>query len=238
MLKVLVADKVSGFAKRVAEYFSGRFEVRVCENGAEVLELCRLWQPDYMLLDMELTLVDGLTILQTLHSSGQMIHILAKTSCVYDNYMGQNLSQLGIHYFLPNPCTVTAAVSQLNSLISFERVEQWDDDDRILNLMLHLGLRYGTGGFACTCEALRIMMHDAHLPLTKVVYPQVARICGGNGVRVERAIRSTIDKAWENRDDRVWQYYFSPGRDGQIACPTNGEFLCRMALCLSRRKVV
>ena len=238
MTKILLADRIPEFSKRVAERFADRFAVRICENGEEVLEQCRLWQPDCILLDMELPLVDGLTILRTLYSSGQEVKILAKTSCSYSDYLVQSLVQLGVNYILPNPCTVTQAVSQLNSLASFETLDQWDDDDRILSLMLHMGLRYGKGGFACVCEAARLMMYDVDLPLTKVVYPEVARICGGNASRVERAIRSAIVYAWKNRDDRVWQYYFAPGRDGQIECPTNGEFLCRMALSLNRRKII
>lgn len=238
MVKILIADKMLAFSKQVAERFSEGFAVRICDDGDEVLELCRLWQPDFMLLDMELPFVDGLTILRTLYSSGQTVKVLAKTSCIYSNYVGQTLLQLGVSYIIPNPCTVTEAAAQLNSLINFEVAGQWSDEERIQNLMLHMGIRCGTGGFACICEALRLMKYDAHLPLTKVVYPQVAHICGGNAARVERAIRSAVEKAWANRDDRIWQYYFAPGRDGQIECPTNGEFLCRMALCLNRRKVV
>lgn len=238
MIKILIADKSYSFAKQVAERFTREFEVRICENGEQVLELCRLWQPDYMLLDMELPLVDGLTILHTLHSSLQMVNVLAKTSSIYSGYVLQTLADLGISYVISNPCTVTAAFAQLNSLICAEEVLPWDADERILTLVLHLGLQPGKSGFACTCEALRVMKDDPAMRVTKEVYPQVAHICGGTAERVERAIRSAIERAWKNRDDRVWQYYFSPGRDGKIRCPSNSEFLSRMVLCLNRRKIV
>ena len=238
MVKILIADKSLAFAKQVAGRFSGDYEIRICENGAQVLDVCRLWRPDYMLLDMGLTMVDGLTILRTLHSSLQMVRVLAKTSCVYSGYVMQTLADLGISYVLPDPCTVTAAVSQLNSLMDAQEDTPWDADEWILSLLLHLGFQPGKGGFACTCEGMRVMNGDPTMPVTKVVYPLVAHICGGTPERVERAIRGAIERAWKNRDDRVWQYYFSPGRDGQIRCPTNGEFLSRMALCMNRRKIV
>lgn len=238
MTRILIADKVPTFSKMVAERLPDMYEVCICEDGEQVLQQCRLWQPDYMLLDLELPLVDGLTILRTLYSSGQNVKIMAKTSCVQSNYVGQSLVQLGVEYILPNPCTVTEAVSQLNSLMQHTIGEYSGEDNGIISMLLHLGFNYNMGGFSCVCEALRMVMEDVHLPITKVIYPQVARVCGGTAARVERAIRNAIDKAWRNRDDRIWQYYFPTGRNGQIACPTNGEFLCRVALCMTQRKIV
>ena len=238
MKRVLIADRSEVFCKCVAEAISSQYEVRICESGNEVLELCHTWRPDYMLLDLELPQIDGLTIIRTLHTSGQMVQILAKTSCIYSQYVMQSLAQMGVNYILSNPCTITEAVAQLDDMIRFGTENPWSDDDRIVNQLLHLGFTYGRGGFDCLCEALRIALEEDNLPITKVIYPRVAHICGGNPERVERAIRNAIVRAWKNRDERIWRYYFAPGRDGQIASPTNGDFIARMAFSLKRRKIV
>lgn len=114
----------------------------------------------------------------------------------------------------------------------------WSYDDEITNLLLHLGFHVKNSNFQCVHEALRLLRTDRMLPLTKVVYPAVSKICGGTSERVERAIRNAIKKAYQNRDEQVWRYFFAPGRNGMVSCPSNGEFLRRMTLCLENKKIV
>lgn len=237
MIKLLIADKSKLFAKAVAAEFVDKYEIKLCHDGNAVLDSCRLWQPDYMLLDMELPAVDGLTILRTLHGAKHHVKVMARTACCNSNYVTQTLTQLGVQFLLPNPCTVAVTVTQLHNMIETDDMSGWDREDEIIGLLLHLGFRCNLNGFACLCEALRLMTYDGVAPVTKVIYPQVAHVCGGTAERVERAIRNAIVRTWSERDDRIWQYYFSPGRDGQIACPSNAEFMSRMILCLDIEKI-
>lgn len=236
--KLLIADQSLLFSQRVAEAFSDNYEVRICKNGEEVLDICRYWQPDYMFLDLQLTGIDGLTILRTLHNSCMSIKTMVRTTCISSNYVYQSLAQLGVSYILPNPCTVAAAVSQLHVLIKQTDAENWNPEDEIVGLLLQLGFRNSKAGFSCICTALQLMLKEPAMQVTKTVYPQVARICGGTPERIERAIRTAIAGTWEARDDRVWQYYFPPGRNGEIAIPSNSDFLTRLVLCLQRRKAI
>ena len=45
---------------------------------------------------------------------------------------------------------------------------------------------------------------------------------------------TAIQIAWSHRNDNIWSKYFPPGSDGAISCPTNKEFICRMAEYLQR----
>lgn len=62
-----------------------------------------------------------------------------------------------------------------------------------------------------------------------VLYPAVGAVFGCKGTHVERSIRSAIDTAWKQRDDRVWQRYFRVGSDGVIPRPSNAAFISRLA---------
>ena len=57
-------------------------------------------------------------------------------------------------------------------------------------------------------------------------------VFGCKGTHVERSIRSAIDTAWKQRDDRVWQRYFRVGSDGVIPRPSNAAFISRLAAAL------
>lgn len=76
-------------------------------------------------------------------------------------------------------------------------------------------------------NAIIISFEDPVSPVVKGLYSTVGEmynpVIGSNAI--EQAIRAAIKKAWEERDDRVWSYYFVPDRHGNYEKPTNTEFI-------------
>ena len=70
MLRVLITDSSRPIAERVAKQLSGDFLVEICCDGRSVLRKVRSFEPDIVLLDMMLPLLDGASILHTLRTSG------------------------------------------------------------------------------------------------------------------------------------------------------------------------
>ena len=61
-----------------------------------------------------------------------------------------------------------------------------------------------------------------------------AKLCGSkDGRAVEHSVRNAICAAWEHRDMAIWRKYFRPGPKGKLTCPSNKEFICRLAEMLS-----
>lgn len=238
MLKILIADRSTAFSKRLAEELSALFEVQVCCTGRQALEVYSTYRPDMMVLELELPELDGFGVLRTLRAAGHNVKTLALSGSLESNYVQQLLVQHGVEFALPKPCAVAAAVARLQEMACVYSGREWSDDDEITSLLLMLGFRVKNGGFQCVHEALRVLRADRMLPVTKVVYPEVSKVCGGSNERIERAVRGAIKTAYLNRDDRVWRYFFAPGRDGTVSCPSNAEFLRRMALCLKNKKIV
>lgn len=236
MTKVLIADRSDVFCKALNAQLAKRFETCVCDNGMQVLELCRTFEPDILILDLELSQKDGISILRALSSSGRSVAVLATTACFYSDYVMQTLVQLGVHYVLPKPCTVAAVVARIQEIVAGREKKLWNLEEEVNSLLLTMGLRTNLRGYSCLCEAMLATAADREQQITKVIYPQVAQICGGTPKRVERAIRLVILDAWKNREESVWRLFFTPGRDGELPCPSNGDFIARMLMCLDDRK--
>lgn len=98
----------------------------------------------------------------------------------------------------------------------------------IIQLILkELGIRPHLEGFHHAKYAAALLCDNPVLLLAKDVYPQAGlhRDPPASGVVVERAIRTALRKAWQNRDDAVWLIYFPDDVLEKGKCPTNHEFL-------------
>lgn len=237
MKKILIADQRASFTKSVASQISGKCIVKTCNDAKKALMHCRRLQPDLLVLDMEMPGMDGLRMIQAIQNSGLHMEILAITACTESEYVLRQFVQYGVQFILPKPCTVTAAVARIYEMLLMECGQNRNLEEDINSLVLSLGFRMDLGGYACLLEAIVQMMADSSRQLTKAIYPAVAEKYGGDGKRIERVIRSLIKDAWKRRDDAIWEMYFSPDRNGEIPCPTNGYFISRMAMCLNNRKI-
>ena len=237
MVKVLIADQRTAIVKLICSQLAGKCQIMTATNGKHVLDLCREFQPDLLVLDMELPHLDGLSVLRTIRTSGLNVQVLACTVCTDSVYAMRQMVNLGVQYFLPKPSTVAATVTRIHEMILDIQGHTWSMEDEANSLLLTLGMRMNLGGYACTREAILTMLGDENKQVTKVVYPEVALKCGGTAKRIERVIRCAIIDAWEHRDESVWRMYFKPNRNGEIPCPSNSYFISRMSMCINQRKI-
>lgn len=237
MLKLLIADSNSMICERYAQAFSDTFCVHVCYDGIEAAEkICQL-RPDFVILDLMLPGKDGITVLQECARAGVKPLVLA-TAVYINHYIQSHLENLDIEYLMCKPCDLGAVVSCISDFRQqLQRPkESVASGNVVTQLLISLNFASKLCGYRCLHSALLFMLEEPDQSLTKELYPAVAAIHGGTAQRVERAIRTAIQKAWENRDDSVWKLYFPAGKDGSVTCPTNGAFLSRMCCCLLASK--
>lgn len=98
-------------------------------------------------------------------------------------------------------------------------------------ILLELNFFSNGSGWAYLCDAIITFRADNRQSITKELYPAVAQHFwqGIKSWQVEKAIRSAIRKAWEQRNDAVWKRYFRVTNSGTIERPTNTEFISRIA---------
>ncbi len=238
MLKVLFADKSAAFSDHAAQELSALFEVQVCKNGKEALEAYFTFQPDMLVLELELPQLDGICILRTLRSAGHSLPVLAMTTTLSSTYVQQNLARFGVEFLLPKPCTVAAVVSKLQEMACSLENREWTAAEQVTNLLLDLGFSAKGSAFRYLYDAICMLMADRTLFLTKVVYVEIAKRYGTTKNAVERAIRCAIEKAWKSRNGCLWRCYFAPGSGGRVEKPSNAAFLHRMAMALENKKIV
>ena len=215
-MKLLIADGNEEFRRALAAELQGAYHVRCCGDGKEALSLLRSFVPDVLVLDLMLPELDGISLLQSAASAGLCPMVLV-TSRFYNDYI------LGA---LP---ATAARIGDLSRHIRAPLVTPPDPQTQVTNLLLSLNIPSKLRGYAYLREAIPRMMKDPDQPITKVLYPAVGAVFGCKGTHVERSIRSAIDTAWKQRDDRVWQRYFRVGSGGVIPRPSNAAFISRLA---------
>lgn len=233
MRKLLIADASEEFRSELAENLKAAYMVHECGNGHQALQTLHSLKPDILVLDLMLPGLDGISLLQEAAEEGLQPMVLATTRFVND-YVLDAAERLGVGYVMVKPCEVRATVSRIADLtqrLKSPSVSRPDPRTLVSNVLLSLSVPTKLKGYACLREAILEAMRDPTQQLTKELYPKVGQRCDGNGVQVERAIRSAIKAAWNRREERIWRLYFRPNMEGILERPTNASFI----LCIANR---
>lgn len=236
--KLLIAEASEEMAAALADLFRGSCQVHCCSDGEEARLLLQQLRPDVLILDLMLPRFDGLSLLQWAREQNLCPRVLA-TSRFCSDYVVETAQNLGVRYLMCKPCSVSALAARVRDLLERELPEVPrelpTDTAGLLRVLGIPGKRHG-----CTYlrYAVPLYARDPLQSITKVLYPEVARLCGCKASHVERSIRSAVETAWEHRDDNIWRLYFPADDNGVIAKPTNGAFIARLAQSLHSAEIV
>lgn len=228
MKRLLIADSSEPFTTALMDTFQYEFETRVCEDGETALELLLSFRPDLFILNLQLPYKDGLTVLQEAAFHPQII--LATTSYL-SPYVERTAANLGVSYTMITP-SVNALRVRLMDMIYHSKaccgsenlLAETATHLHILNFPTHLD------GYRQLCVAIPLFCTDPNQRLTKELYPEIALQCGSkDGRSVEHSIRKAIQSAWKERNRTVWEKYFIAASKENADCPTNKEFISRIA---------
>lgn len=234
MYKVLIADSSEELSQALLEKLNNDFQVFVSHNGIRALDMIRTVHPDILLINMALAGMDGLMILDIVHALGLHPVAIALLNSM-DSYIQSCLTSRGVVYTYLQPCSVKSVVSRIEELgRHMSGASPLKAADALEHTLRILGVRTKLTGYTCIQEAVHQLLRDPEQSLTKEVYPKVAAICGGTTMRVEKAIRSAIVDTWKRREDEIWRVFFPPDHNGQLSCPSNGDFLSTVVACLLR----
>jgi two-component system response regulator (stage 0 sporulation protein A) len=74
-----------------------------------------------------------------------------------------------------------------------------------------------------------VALYERGVSMTKELYPAIAKAYATTPSRVERAMRHSIEKAWERGSFEVQTRYFGYSVDPETGRPRVGEYLARLA---------
>lgn len=229
MPNLLIADSSEEFAMSLCVALQDSFKICCCKTGKEALELFKKNFPDVIVLDLMLPEMDGISLLHAIRQQDMHPTILATTRLISD-YVVDNIQKLGIGYLMVKPCDVASTAERVIDLCRMVPAPRiLSPRTRIVNNLTEMSFLSKHKGFAYLQEAIIFMAKQPGVSITKELYPSVGKVFDTTGVLVERSIRTAIQKAWEHRDNQVWQRFFQADSTGNVPHPTNAQFISRMA---------
>lgn len=230
MKKILLAFNSQIIGEEVLERLNGLFEVALCLDAGETVELLPVFRPDVLVLDLMLSGMDSLSVLRAARDTGVCSRVIAVANYI-NEYGVSILQQMNVTHLMRIPCDGSQFAGRIADIALWETEEQ-ELQRQARSILAGLGFKINTGGCRITEVAIALYAQNPKQALTTQLYPAVAKVCGGTSTQVEKAIRDGIDSAWRNCDERIWRLYFATGKNGKVLKPSNGDFLARTAGCL------
>lgn len=226
MHKLLIAEGNEEYRLALTEALGSRYRILCCESGKEALELLRRESPDLVVMDVMLTELDGITMLERAAKEGLSPRVLLTTSFLTD-YVLLSAERLGICYVLRKPCSMEALTARIQDICTNPPAPSRTRDPKHLaqEYLLRLGLSPKHDGFHYLLVSILMMLEQPELQITKTIYPAVAKQFSREKRHVERSIRSALEAGWKHGDSAVWQQYFPRS----TARPTNAVFVSRIS---------
>lgn len=228
MRRLLIVNSSEVYALSLARKLGNDFDIRICCDGAQACAMADAFSPEVLILHTAMPRKDGLSILQEISCRPALV--IATTNHL-DPQDERRLMAFGARKILLMPTAASVYLCIHSMLAEQTQNRFWHSVPYLTRLHLHiLNFQPHLEGFAQLCAAIPMRLQEPNQPLTKQLYPAVAKIVGvSDGRAVEHSIRKSICAAWQQRDDLVWARYFPPDAAGQIPCPSNNRFLSVLA---------
>ena len=237
-VKVLIADGSEEFCGRLAQTLrrAGHEVVGIAADGVAAEELLHTTNPDFLIIDLMLPKVDGLSVLkQAAQEEGPRPKTMV-LSAYTTPFVSAMAASLGIEYIMLKPCSAETVCERMEEICSVtprrERPGQSPDIEAMVTNVIHeIGVPAHIKGYQYLREAIIIAVGDMDVinAITKVLYPQVAKTFATTPSRVERAIRHAIEVAWDRGDLDTLQRFFGYTVSNTKGKPTNSEFIALIA---------
>ena len=222
---LLIADGQEEFRSVLADMLRDSFQIRQAADGRQAQTILESLQPDMLVVNLVLPELDGVSLLHWARERGHSCKVLALTLIV-NEYVQQKMEQLQVDYLMQKPCSMRALTERIQDLC---RQELWVSEKAVTELLLELGVQTNLDGYRYLQKAIPLYAGNPRQTITKELYFAVGKACRVSAGQVERSIRTATQKAWSRRNDQVWQQYLPVDTAGQLRCPSNGEFISRLA---------
>lgn len=247
-LKVLIADDNKDFCDCLSNYLEKQEDMEIVSIAHDGVEACQKiidQKPDIALIDGIMPKLDGIGVLEKLHTYGKSIETMCiMLTAITGEQMTQKAFNLGAKYYIAKPFDMELLVSRIrqlkepmvpkgnrNSGICFARHSELDLETRVTNILHEIGVPAHIRGYHYMREAILMAIDDIDVLnyITKELYPSIAKKCNTTPSRVERAIRHAIEVAWSRGKVDAIDSLFGYTVSNNKGKPTNSEFIALIA---------
>ncbi len=257
-IRILIADDNKDFCNILREFLEQQEDMEVVgmvNDGMEAIKLLEKSQPDILVLDIIMPILDGLGVLEKLNT----IHLknypkVIVLSAVGQDKITQRAVEAGADYYVVKPFDMEIFLKRIRQLVddSFMKqdINQGQNDlssyfttntnkfnksnnleTQITNIIHEIGVPAHIKGYTYLREAIKMVIENVDLlsAVTKELYPSIAKKYNTTASRVERAIRHAIEVAWSRGRVDTINELFGYTINNEKGKPTNSEFIAMVA---------
>lgn len=259
-LKVIIAD--SNVQERESKQLSmeakGMKVILSTGDGNKVLKTIGEGKADIIVMDMVLSGVDGIGILEECHNMPVKKPIfIIQTALRMENLVEQAI-KCGADYYMMKPVSNQMLISRVMQLVSKRCLRPDNEDSKnifisnikeyesvkainnvcsgnleldVTNLLLEIGIPAHIKGYQYIREGIMLAFHDKNMLhyITKCLYPTIAKKYKTTSSSVERTIRHAIEVAFRRGNTEILEEIFSNTINSKKVKPTNSEFIALLA---------
>lgn len=255
-LKVVIAD--SNLQERDSKQLSmearGMKVILSTGDGNKVLKVINDGKADIVVMDMVLSGVDGIGILEESRNICEKKPIIIiQTALRMENLVEQAI-KFGADYYMMKPVSNQMLINRVMQLVSkrytresegslgniFRKNAREYEPARainnvcsgnleidVTNLLLEIGIPAHIKGYQYIREGIMLSFYDKNMLhyITKCLYPTIAKKYKTTSSSVERTIRHAIEVAFRRGNRQVLEEIFSNTICSKKTKPTNSEFI-------------
>lgn len=234
----------------MVEEESGFYVVGTAENGEEAYDMIITCQPDVVLLDIVMPNFDGFSLIKKINQNqtGKPYKmpayiILTMTNC---DQVATEAFKLGVDYYIVKPFYKEIVMDKIRKVYTehnrFKRYENFENvncnidkpnyidlhlESEIALILHEVGISTILTGYYYLRDGIlfAVKEDDSQISVTKDLYPRIAQKYQTTSSHVERAIRHSIEVAWNQvKPDTIINVFGQSINTGK-GRPTNSEFM-------------
>jgi two-component system, response regulator, stage 0 sporulation protein A len=225
-IRIMLVDNNPAYVKALQESLERESDlsvIAVAYNGADALKSALCTQPDVLVTDLVMPVLDGFALMESLAKAKLNVRIIVLTELTRDCFIRQAMG-LGASYYMVKPVDPSILCSRIRESLQFSEAGSLlspvnEFGDTINPMLSSIGISPGTAGYRYLHFAIAMAARMENLSgrITTELYPSVARAFQTDQRNVERAIRHVIHGAWSSVNAPLGEK------------PTNGELIARLA---------
>lgn len=248
--KVAIADDNERMLNLLEDIVKTDKELSVvgkADNGETCISMIKESEPDVVLLDIVMPKMDGLTVMEKIHSDKR---VNKKPAFIIITAIGQegiteDAFNLGANYYIMKPFDNNTLLNRIRYIksnngrhpasgnVSRQSNEEKDKifreslENDVTRILHEIGVPAHIKGYQYLRDSIIYSVEGPEFlnGITKELYPAIAKKYDSTGTRVERAIRHAIEVAFTRGKvdliDDLFGYTISGGKGK----PTNAEFI-------------
>ncbi len=240
-------ERMIEVATNILERNQGIHVVGSAADGLKGLELIRKTKPDIVLMDLMLSKLDGLSVMERVKKENGEVGFIILSSVCQEGLMDKAFA-VGADYYILKPFDYDAIVSRIKQVYAsnhehlldcmagkiYENKNKKSElslETDVTNIIHEIGVPAHIKGYQYLRDAIMMSVNDSEMlnSITKQLYPTIAKQHKTTPSRVERAIRHAIEVAWSRGKmdtiDELFGYTVNNGKGK----PTNSEFVALIA---------